>query len=145
MWRWKANIGDQEYDKWSGIPHGSILGPILFFDFIIDLPECVESICTFFAYDTKIIIQVTNLKICRIMQMHSKNGVIYCNCSSTLQDVNVYIMVKKWIWYIFNNEDKITGYRILLKRKTWCYFWRYSKVWSTHQYCYQKGKLNSWS
>jgi len=38
----------------SGIPQGSILGPILFTIFINDLPDCVKSCCKVFADDTKI-------------------------------------------------------------------------------------------
>ena len=38
----------------SGIPQGSILGPVLFIIFINDLPDCVQSLCKIFADDTKI-------------------------------------------------------------------------------------------
>ena len=45
-WSWKE-VG-------SGIPHGSVLGPILFVAYINDLPESVSSDVRLFADDTKI-------------------------------------------------------------------------------------------
>ena len=41
-------------DVLSGIPQGSILGPILFIIYINDLPGVVGSICRLFADDSKL-------------------------------------------------------------------------------------------
>ena len=53
----KVRVGDSESKcskVISGIPQGSILGPILFTIFINDLPECISGLCKIFADDTKI-------------------------------------------------------------------------------------------
>ena len=49
-----------EKDVTSGIPQGSILGPVLFTIFINDLPDEVNSFCKNFADDTKIYDKSTN-------------------------------------------------------------------------------------
>lgn len=53
----------------SGIPQGSVLGPMLFLVFINDLPKCVESQCYIFADDTKVSRPVRNDKDREILQM----------------------------------------------------------------------------
>ena len=49
-----ANDFSGDVSVLSGIPQGSILGPILFTIFINDLPDQVSSICRIFADDTKL-------------------------------------------------------------------------------------------
>ena len=56
----------QSYSKWSkvrsGVPQGSVLGPILFIIYINDLPGTVKASCSIFADDTKLIKKIANLK-----------------------------------------------------------------------------------
>ena len=44
----------------SGIPQGSVLGPILFVLFISDLPDTISSKVHIFAYDTKVYMRVAS-------------------------------------------------------------------------------------
>lgn len=53
---------DDEFSSWrdviSGIPQGSVLGPILFVIFINDMPDMVKNLCQLFADDAKLFCNV---------------------------------------------------------------------------------------
>ena len=49
-------------DVISGVPQGSVLGPILFILYVNDLPDKVKSYCKIFADDTKLYKEINNLK-----------------------------------------------------------------------------------
>ena len=52
----------------SGIPQGSVLGPILFIIFINDMPDYVASMCQLFADDAKIFRSVNSQEDIRTLQ-----------------------------------------------------------------------------
>ena len=63
--RMQQVVLNQTASKWrrvySGVPQGSVMGPILFRIYINDLPDYVKSSCEIFANDTKIYAKVGNM------------------------------------------------------------------------------------
>ena len=61
-----------EYSEWvdviSGVPQGSVLGPILFLIYVNDIPEMVNCSIKMFADDTKLFRTVKSIDDCNILQ-----------------------------------------------------------------------------
>ena len=60
------------FSEWSavtsGVPQGSVLGPILFIIYVNDLPDCIQSYLNIFADDTKLV-PFVHLKILPFYKM----------------------------------------------------------------------------
>ena len=63
-----GNVFSSWKDVLSGIPQGSILGPLLFQLFINDMPDLFNELCKLFADDTKLLAAIRNSLDCNKLQ-----------------------------------------------------------------------------
>ena len=66
-------------DVTSGVPQGSVLGPVLFVVFINDLPEMVSNKCSMYADDTKIYTAINDDKATESLQQDLDNLVTWAD------------------------------------------------------------------
>ncbi|MCG8075849.1 MAG: reverse transcriptase family protein, partial [Candidatus Thiodiazotropha taylori] len=83
----------------SGVPQGTVLGPLLFLAYINDMPECVKSICRLFADDSLLYKEINTPADAEALQ----------------EDLN---KLQEWerLWLMEFNADKCEVLRISNKR-----------------------------
>ena len=66
-----------EISTWSdvrcGVPKGSVLGSLLFVNFINDMPQSLKSACLMFADDAKVYRSITSTEDCDSLQIDISN------------------------------------------------------------------------
>ena len=88
-------------DVLSGVPQGSVLGPLLFIIFINDLPEAVKGLCKLFADDTKLISTIRSPSDLTILQSDVDNLVEWAD--NWLMEFND----DKCKYMVFNNKQLV--------------------------------------
>ena len=100
----------------SGVPQGSVLGPILFVIFINDLPDKIKNVIKLFADDIKVISLVDNV-----------------TCSSILkEDIgSLNEWSKQWLMDFY--EDKCVVMHLGSNNENYVYFLNSHKLSESHQ------------
>ena len=87
----------------SGVPQGSVLGPLLFLIYINDLPDGINSLCKIFADDTSLFSKVYDIH----------------NSASKLIDGLEKISYWAYQWKMqFNPDPNKQGNEVIFSRKT---------------------------
>ncbi len=93
---------------WSGVPEGSVLGPILFLVYINDLEEVVTGKILKFADDTKLFTKTKEIWDKQTLQDYIDKLVKWsenCRCYSTLGNVNVYTQGREILAWTMKWEE----------------------------------------
>ena len=102
-------------DVISGVPQGTVLGPLLFLLYINDLPECITSSCSLFADDCLLYRKIESAEDCRALQ---------CDLSKIETWANKWLMTfnttKCEVLQITLNNNPIQGSYYLYDHKLLC-------------------------
>ena len=94
-----SGVGSEWTHVTSGVPQGSILGPLMFIMYINDLPSiCQHSKILMYADDAKIFRIINSISDCLLLQLDIQRMVERCSCWS------VGINTDKCFMISFNNK-----------------------------------------
>ena len=79
----------------SGIPQGSVLGPVLFLIFINDFPDVIEVLLKLFADDAKVYNIISNLNDVHPLQRRVDNAGRWSIDCSSIKNVISYMLDSK--------------------------------------------------
>ena len=97
----EGELSEWVYAK-SGIPQGSVLGPVLFVIFINDLPFAIKNCCKLFAEDTKLYRKIRTEDDITSLQ-DDINRLVSCG-SYPLSNRNVSVCILAMIKQVFHNK-----------------------------------------